>query len=313
MRFVKMHGAGNDYVYVDLFTESLPIEPEKLAPVVADRHFGIGGDGLVLICPSDVADARMRMFNADGSESEMCGNAIRCVAKYVAESRTPRPEQLRIATGKGILTLICYYDGNVVTRVCVDMGNPILTPELVPTSLRMDGLSEDQPIADLLAERLNIDFSRDSKVEPSTLEQLRETRFTCVSMGNPHCVMFVDRITDGLVLGCGPQIERSLENFPNRINVEFIERVSSSELNMRVWERGSGETLACGTGACASVVAAILTGRTDRKVSVNLLGGKLEIEWDEKSGHVFMTGPASYVFSGRVSQEILDGMIRNAR
>ncbi len=301
MRFIKMQGAGNDYVYVDLFQETLPIPPETLAPYISDRHFGVGGDGLVLICPSDVADARMRMFNADGSESEMCGNAIRCVAKYVAEQRKDRPERLRIATGAGILSLECYYNGDKVERVRVDMGRPVLRPDLVPTNLR----SSDRVdcVTDLPTSALKIDFTEAARKDPDAAVVFEKALLSCVSMGNPHCVIFVDKIDDTLVWEYGKRIESSLENFPNKVNVEFIERVSYDKLRMRVWERGSGETLACGTGACASVVAAILSGRIGRKAVVELLGGNLEIEWDKVSEHVFMTGPATHVFSGELSTE----------
>ena len=311
MRFTKMHGAGNDYVYVDLFQEELPAAPEKLAPIIADRHFGVGGDGLVLICPSDIADARMRMFNLDGSESEMCGNAIRCVAKYVAERKTPRPDRLRVATGAGVLALDCYYDAakEKVERVRVDMGKPILNPSDVPTTLRGEG--EGRPVLDLPIKELGLDFSSALGADSDALRAFESSPLCCVSMGNPHCVVFVDAVTDALVTSCGPIIERSLVNFPKRVNVEFIERVSNSELKMRVWERGSGETLACGTGACASTVAAILTGRADKRVRVHLRGGDLEIEWDESSGDVFMTGPAVEVFTGVLDEGILAQLERS--
>ncbi|MBQ9874578.1 MAG: diaminopimelate epimerase [Thermoguttaceae bacterium] len=300
MRFIKMHGAGNDYVYVDLFTERLSMEPERLAPLISDRHFGVGGDGLVLICPSDVADARMRMFNADGSEGEMCGNAIRCVAKYVAENLRKGAKSLRVATEAGIKTIELFYDGSKVERARVDMGAPILKPSEIPTSLRAGG--EDAPVVDLPVVALKLDFDKELGADA---ESFARSPLTCVSMGNPHCVIFVDEITDELTLDCGPKIERSLENFPKKVNVEFAEIVSRGELKMRVWERGSGETLACGTGTCATVVAAILSGRTDNRVLARLRGGDLEIEWDRDGNSVFMTGPATEVFRGELDERAL--------
>ncbi|MGI5832740.1 MAG: diaminopimelate epimerase [Thermoguttaceae bacterium] len=280
MKFTKMEGAGNDYVYVDCFSETLPEPPETLAGKVSDRHFGIGGDGLVLICPSEKADARMRMFNPDGSESEMCGNAIRCVAKYVYEHDICRNIPLNIETGAGILTLVSELVDGQVVRVCVDMGKPILVPEKVPTTLR--ALS-----GDFCAPAVEVPFELDG----------RDLRVTCVSMGNPHCVIFVEEPTDELVLGLGPSIETD-PRFPARTNVEFARVLNRGELKMRVWERGTGETMACGTGACATAVAAVLAGKTDREVTLRLRGGDLYVEWDAVTGHVMMTGPAREVFSG---------------
>ncbi len=273
MRFTKMHGAGNDYVYVNCFEERYPEDVAKLAIEISDRHFGVGGDGLVLICPSEVADARMRMFNADGSESEMCGNAIRCVAKYLYDHGIARHEALKIETGRGVLSLQCEVESSRVQRVRVNMGAPILKSADIPTTL-----PGDPPIRQKLT------------------AAGREFEVTCVSMGNPHCVTFVDQINDDWVLRVGPEIERH-PAFPRRINAEFIQVISPSEFNMRVWERGSGETLACGTGACASAVAGVLNGLTNRKVTAHLRGGDLQLEWAE-SGEVYMTGPATEVFSG---------------
>lgn len=273
MRFTKMHGAGNDYVYVNCFEERYPEDVAKLAIEISDRHFGVGGDGLVLICPSEVADARMRMFNADGSESEMCGNAIRCVAKYLYDHGIARHEALKIETGRGVLSLQCEVESSRVQRVRVNMGAPILKSADIPTTL-----PGDPPIRQKLT------------------AAGREFEVTCVSMGNPHCVTFVNEINDDWVLRVGPEIERH-PAFPRRINAEFIQVISPSEFNMRVWERGSGETLACGTGACASAVAGVLNGLTNRKVTAHLRGGDLQLEWAE-SGEVFMTGPATEVFSG---------------
>jgi diaminopimelate epimerase len=273
MKFTKMHGAGNDYVYVNCFEQVELGDVAELAKAISDRHFGVGGDGLVLICPSERADARMVMYNADGSESEMCGNAVRCVAKFVYDHGIAAKEELTIETGRGVLALQCSVNGGKVDRVRVNMDQPILGSSEIPTTL-----AGDPPV--------NVPV----EVGGRTL------KVTCVSMGNPHAVTFVDEVNDDWVLNIGPQVEVH-EAFPRRINAEFIQVVSRSEIIMRVWERGSGETLACGTGACASVVAGVLAGLLDRKVLVRLTGGDLEIEWAE-SGEVYMTGPATEVFSG---------------
>ena len=274
MRFTKMHGAGNDYVYVNLFAEQLPAPPEKLAPLVSDRHFGIGGDGLILITPSDVADARMRMFNADGSEAEMCGNGLRCVAKYVYDHGIARKDELQLETGAGILSVALETDGDVAQRVTVNMGEPILDAAKIPTT-----------------------FGATPVVNQKLEVAGRAFDVTCVSMGNPHCVIFVDKADDELVLGIGPQIEKAAQ-FPARVNVEFIETIRRTEVRQRTWERGSGETLACGTGASAVCVAGVLTGRLERRILNHLLGGDLELHWNEADNHVYMTGPAEEVFSG---------------
>jgi diaminopimelate epimerase len=273
MRFTKMHGAGNDYVYVNCFEDVRLGDVSKLAQAVSDRHFGIGGDGLVLIQPSETGDARMRMYNADGSEAEMCGNAVRCVAKFVYDNQIARKDELQIETGRGVLALQVETSNGLVDRVRVNMAEPILQSSEIPTTL-----VGDPPVN----AQLNV-AGRDLEV-------------TCVSMGNPHCVTFVDEVNDDWVLNIGPQVETH-EAFPNRINAEFIQVVSPHEVIMRVWERGSGETLACGTGACGAVVAGVLAGKCERKVLVHLTGGDLEIEWAE-AGEVYMTGPASNVFEG---------------
>ncbi len=273
-----MHGAGNDYIYIDGFEETVPEKPEQWAVALSDRHFGVGGDGLVLILPSEKADARMRMFNADGSEAEMCGNAIRCVGKYLYDHGRCRKETLAIETGAGIKTLRLEILDEKVGRVRVDMGKPILIPAQVPTLLRGDG--ETDPAVEV----------------PLSIGE-REFRVSCVSMGNPHCVIFDADLTDETVHGFGPRIERD-PRFPNRTNVEFVEVLSPSELRVRIWERGSGETQACGTGVCAVAVAGVLSGRSQRKVLVHVLGGDLEIEWSESDNHVYKTGPATEVFSG---------------
>jgi diaminopimelate epimerase len=273
MRFTKMEGCGNDYVYVDCFREQFPTDPVALSRSVSDRHFGIGSDGLILICPSQVADARMRMYNQDGSEAEMCGNGIRCVAKYVYDHGIVRKPTLRIETGRGILSLDLELNGGLVRRVRVDMGEPILEAARIPTTL------PGSPPAD---QNLEVDAQRYA--------------VTCVSMGNPHCVQFVDDVDRAPVTTLGPRIETH-PRFPQRTNVEFVQVLSRGELRMRVWERGSGETWACGTGACAVAVASAVTNRTDRRVLAHLRGGDLELDW-ASNGHVFMTGPAVEVFSG---------------
>jgi diaminopimelate epimerase len=274
MRFTKMHGAGNDYVYLDCFAQGVPANLPELARRMADRRFGVGGDGLICIHPSERADARMQMFNADGSEAEMCGNGIRCVAKYVYDHGICRREVLRIETGAGLLTLTVEPDQGKVRRVRVDMGSPILEASRIPTTLPGNPVVEvplDIPGVALVA--------------------------TCVSMGNPHCVIFVPEATDELVLGIGPRIETD-PRFPARTNVEFVEILGRGEVRQRTWERGSGETWACGTGASAVCVAGVLTGKTDRRIVNHLRGGDLELEWSEEEGHVYMTGPAEEVFSG---------------
>jgi diaminopimelate epimerase len=275
MRFTKMHGIGNDYIYVNCFDVPPPRDPGELSRKMSDRHFGIGGDGLILICPSDSgADARMRMFNADGSESEMCGNGLRCVAKYVYDHGIKRAETLRIQTGRGILTVDVEVNNDKVKRARVNMGQPIFEGAKIPTRL-----AGNPP--------LDVPLSVDG----------RTLQVTCVSMGNPHCVTYVERASDELVLGLGPKIEHS-PMFPARVNVEFIEILSPGEVRQRTWERGSGETLACGTGASAVCVAGVLTGRTARRIVNHLRGGDLELEWRESDGCVYMTGPATEVFSG---------------
>lgn len=282
MRFTKMHGAGNDYVYVDCFSEKVPHNLPELARRISDRHFGIGGDGLILIHPSDVADARMQMFNADGSEAEMCGNGIRCVAKYVYDHGLAKSEKLRIQTGAGILSLDLEVVDGLARQITVDMGEPILEPNLVPTTLRDNG-ADSKETAPVVDAPLSVDG--------------KDLAVSCVSMGNPHCITYVERLRDDWVLGLGPKIEQD-PHFPNRVNAEFVEIISPGEIRMRVWERGSGETRACGTGACAACVAGVLSGRTNREILAHLPGGDLRLVWREDDSHVFMTGPAEEVFSG---------------
>jgi len=276
MKFTKMQGAGNDYVYVNCFKEKVE-NPADVARKVSNRNFGIGSDGLILIMPSTVADVRMRMFNSDGSESEMCGNGIRCVAKYAYDQGIVAAKEISAETGAGILTLQLFTNAdNKVERVRVNMGEPRLVRSEIP--MNGDGSSR------VIDEPLNI---------------LHSTfRITCVSMGNPHCVIFVDEVEDFPVEKYGPLIENH-EMFPRRTNVEFVQVISRSEVRQRTWERGAGETLACGTGASAVTVACVLNGLTERRIVNHLSGGDLEMEWPE-NGPVYMTGPAVQVFTGEI-------------
>ena len=278
MRFTKMHGLGNDYVYVNGFAEQVD-DPVALARAVSDRHFGIGGDGLILILPSDKADCRMRMFNADGSEAQMCGNGIRCVAKYVYDHDIARRTTLNVETLAGIIDLDLFVAGGVVERVCVKMGEPRLQREQIP----MRGAPGEVINEPLLVNGETFDV-------------------TAVSMGNPHCVVFVDAVGSFDVAHWGPLFEHH-DAFPERVNTEFIQVDDRESFSMRVWERGSGETLACGTGAAAAAVACHLTGRTGRRVTGHLLGGPLELEWQASDNQVLMTGPAVEVFSGEWHQQ----------
>jgi diaminopimelate epimerase len=274
MKFVKMHGAGNDYIYIDCFRQKIE-DPEKLAREVSDRHFGIGGDGLILIEPSKSADVKMRMFNADGSEGEMCGNGVRCIAKYAFDHGLVDKTEIVIETGAGNLSLTMYpNERELIDKVKVNMGPPRLTRGDLP----MVGPAHEKVI--------NMDLD--------ILD--RRFQITCVSMGNPHCVIYVAELDNFPVRKYGYAIENH-ELFPRRINVEFVEVISPEEVRQRTWERGSGETLACGTGASAVTVAGVLTGRTGGTLLNHLTGGDLEMEWDGK-GDVFMTGPAAEVFSG---------------
>ena len=277
MRFTKMHGCGNDYVYVNLFEEEIK-EPAKLSIAVSDRHFGNGSDGLITIGPSDKADFRMRIYNADGSEAEMCGNGIRCVAKYVYDHKLTSKTNISVETGAGIKELILYVENGKVSKVRVDMGEPILEPEKIPV------ISDNDRVIN----------------EPITVGG-KEWKMTCVSMGNPHAVVFVDNVADFEIEKYGPLFEKN-ERFPKRTNTEFVEIKSEEEAIMRVWERGSDETWACGTGTCATVMACILNGLTKDKVLVHLRGGDLTIEYDRNTNHIYMTGPATEVFSGEYEE-----------
>ena len=276
MKFTKMQAAGNDYVYMEALKAPIP-NPGALSSRISDRHFGVGSDGLILICPPTdpaAADFRMQMFNADGSEAEMCGNGIRCVGKYVYDNGHTDRDRVRIETLAGILTLQLHVVGGRVETVTVDMGVPRLAPKDIPVS---------DPGTEFVNRSLRV--------------QGRVWNVTAVSMGNPHAVVFTRDIEKLNLPEIGPQFEHH-PLFPRRTNTEFVEVVDRNNLSMRVWERGAGETLACGTGACASVVAAVLTGNADRRVHMKLLGGALDIEWDETTNHVFMTGGAVTVFTG---------------
>lgn len=275
MEFTKMHGCGNDYVYVNGFTNKIE-NPNKLSEIVSNRNFGIGSDGLIVINPSDVADFKMSMYNADGSEGKMCGNGIRCVAKYVYDNKMTDKTTITVETLSGIKTLVLNVEDEKVKTVRVNMGTPILKSKDVPV------VSDKEQVID----------------EPIKVND-KEYRITCVSMGNPHAVTFIDD-TDSLEIEkIGPLFENN-EIFPDRVNTEFIQVVDRNNIKMRVWERGSGETLACGTGACASVVACVLNGLTENKVTVSLLGGDLFIEYNQEENVVYMTGPATISFTGDI-------------
>lgn len=275
MKFTKMHGCGNDYIYVNMFQETIE-EPGEVAKVLSDRHFGIGSDGLILIKPSKVADFAMGMYNSDGSEGAMCGNGVRCVAKYVYDYGLTDKTSISLETKAGIKYLkMDVQDGKVAT-VRVDMGAPILDAERIPV------VSGDKQVVD----------------QPITVGE-EEYRFTAVSMGNPHAVVFIDDTASFDIEKIGPKFEHH-EYFPDRVNTEFVQVLDRSHINMRVWERGAGETYACGTGTCAAVVACVLNGLTDDKVIVHLLGGDLYIHYDCDRNTVWMTGPAATVFDGEI-------------
>lgn len=278
MKFTKMQGIGNDYVYVNCLEEKVD-HPEELAKLVSDRHFGIGSDGLILIKPSEVADFEMAMYNADGSRGEMCGNGIRCVAKYVYDRGLTDKTHISIETLAGIKYLELTVEKGQVSQVRVDMGEPELLAEKIPV------ISQQEKVIDV----------------PITAGE-KEYRMTCVSMGNPHCVVFMEDVEDLEIEKIGPLFENH-KLFPKRINTEFVKVIDRKTLQMRVWERGSGETLACGTGACATAVAAMLNGFCEDEVQIHLLGGDLTIEWNKESNHVFMTGPAEIVFDGEITCE----------
>ncbi len=277
MKFTKMHGCGNDYIYINGMTETIPQE-EKPALVkrVSDRHFGIGGDGVIFINASDVADFEMEMYNADGSRAEMCGNGIRCVAKYVYDNGLTNKTDISVTSCGRIMFLRLFLKNRKVDTVRVNMGVPELSAEKIPVLC-----------------------DKEQAVDEPIVVAGKEYKMTCVSMGNPHAVVFVDDVMGLELPKIGPYFENH-ERFPKRTNTEFVEILNRSTVKMRVWERGTGETLACGTGSCATVIACILNGLTDDTVTVKLIGGDLEITWDRSSNLVFMTGPAATVFEGEI-------------
>lgn len=276
MKFTKMHGIGNDYVYVNCFQEEVK-NPAEVSKYVSDRHFGVGSDGLILIKPSNIADFKMDMYNADGSQGEMCGNGIRCVAKYVYDYGLTDKKYISVETLAGIKHLELTVENGKVSLVKVNMGSPELLPEKIPVTAEGE-------------RAVNVPLEVKGK----------QYQMNCVSMGNPHCVIFMEEDVRNLNLeAMGPDFENH-ERFPKRINTEFVNVIDSHNLRMRVWERGSGETLACGTGACATTVAAILNGYVQKEAVVHLLGGDLKIQWDGGDAPVYMTGPAATVFDGIV-------------
>ncbi len=274
MEFTKMHGLGNDFVMV--LEENLPstIALDELSIAVCDRHFGVGADGLIIARSSEDHDIRMQIINSDGSEAEMCGNGIRCFAKYVYEENLVRKTTMTVETLAGTMVPVLHMDGDQINGVTVDMNEPRLAGRVIPVDSDLD------PVLDY---ELQVDGDK--------------KRITCVSMGNPHCIMFVEDIKDIPLTTLGPVMEKH-EFFPNKTNVEFVEVMGRNEIAMRVWERGASETLACGTGACATLVAAVLNGKSDRDATVHLAGGDLHIRWNEEDNHVYMTGPADNVFVG---------------
>ena len=273
MKFTKMHGIGNDYIYVNCFEEKIT-DPSRLSLVMSKQHFGVGSDGLILIGPSDTADFSMRIFNSDGSEADMCGNGIRCLGKYVYDRGLTDKSELTVSTMGGLKKLWLTVEGGKVVRVRADMGMPELTPAKIPVDVDAEQVMQ-YPLQ-ILGKTLPI---------------------TCVSMGNPHAVIFV---TDPDAIDL-PVVGGMIEHhplFPRRTNVEFVRVIRRDMLQMRVWERGAGETLACGTGACASLVAAVMNGLADRCAQIKLAGGNLQLEWNEEDNHVYQTGPATFVFDG---------------
>ena len=302
MRFTKMHGIGNDYIYVDCFSQSVD-EPQKLAPRFSDRHRGIGADGLILIEPSDIADVRMRMFNADGSQAEMCGNGVRCLAKYAVEHGLVSPSdpsddqaadflcridpdarsvrQIQVETGRGVLSILLSMTDNCAGLICVNMGEPILEPAQIP--VRLTG---QQAVS-----------------VPLTLGD-ESFLITCVSMGNPHVIIYCEDVAAIDLNRLGPLLETH-KLFPNRVNVHFVRRVAADEVIMRTWERGSGVTLACGTGAAAVCVAGVLTSKTGFSILAHLPGGDLHLYWSQQDNSVYMAGPAKEVFSGEFPTGVL--------
>jgi diaminopimelate epimerase len=273
--FVKMHGAGNDYIYINGFTQNVP-DPADLARRLSPRHVGIGGDGVILLLPSDVADVRMRMFNVDGSEGQMCGNGVRCVAKLAHDDGLATGDRVKVETGRGVLAIDLQRDSaSRVVGASVDMDEPILTPAAIPTTLgdRERAIDVTGPLG---------------------------LRWSCVSMGNPHAVAFVDDLAAVPLAEWGPAVAEDRAAFPEGVNAHFVQRLAADRVRILHWERGSGPTLACGTGACAVCVAGVLTNRTTRQLTAEVPGGELQLAWDEASHHVKMTGPALEVFRGTI-------------
>lgn len=278
MKFTKMNGLGNDYVYVDATKEKIPDNISEIAKFISNRHFGIGSDGLILICKSDICDFKMKMYNMDGSEAQMCGNGIRCVGKYVYDKGLTHKNKITVETLAGDKTLRLNIAKGKVNTVEVDMGEPILEPNKIPVDIK----SDEHIIKDLLIKAIDKTFT-----------------FTCASMGNPHAVTLVNDVEKFNVAKYGSILENDI-HFPERANIEFIEIIDDRTIKMRVWERGAGETFACGTGACAVAVASVINKLVEREVTVKLLGGDLEIKWNKENNHVYMTGPATTVFEGEI-------------
>lgn len=279
LKFTKMQGLGNDYVYMDCTKSGIPDDVVSLAKFISDRHFGVGSDGLILICESKECDFKMRMFNSDGSEAQMCGNGIRCVGKFVYDKGLTSKTEITVETLSGIKRLKLQERDGKVIEVEVDMGEPILEANQIPV------LASGSPVTDLILQAEGKEFT-----------------FTCVSMGNPHAITIVDNVKDFDVEKYGRKLEVDY-HFPEKANIEFAKIIDKNTIEMRVWERGSGETMACGTGACATAVACYLNGLTSNEVTVKLLGGNLKIKWDKESNHIYMTGPAVTVFEGKLEGE----------
>lgn len=297
MKFTKMHGCGNDYVYINGFTEKINNKPDFVR-AVSDRHFGVGGDGAIFINPSDEADFEMEMYNADGSRAEMCGNGIRCVAKYVYDHGMTKDTNISIVSaGKVKYLNLTVEDGKMVLAE-VNMGAPILAAAEVPVSPALSAKSSKKDDVEFEGV-LGYD---EAVILAPVFVKGQEYQITCVSMGNPHAIVYMDDVANLDIEAIGPYFENH-EIFPNRTNTEFVEIVDRSHVNMRVWERGTGETLACGTGCCATVVACVLNGLTDNEVTVKVLGGEIHIRWDREENLVYMTGPATTVFEGEFPWE----------
>lgn len=279
MKFTKMHGLGNDYVYMDCTKSGVPDNVETLAQFVSDRHFGVGSDGLILICASDICDFKMKMYNMDGSEAQMCGNGIRCVGKFVYDKGLTNKTNITVETLAGVKVLNLNVKNGKVETVKVDMGEPILEAEKIPVIS-----DEKEQVKNLKIVTLDKDFN-----------------FTCVSMGNPHAITIVENVDSFDVEKYGSVLEID-KHFPEKANIEFIQIINRNTIKMRVWERGSGETMACGTGACATAVACNLNGLVEDEVTVKLLGGDLNIKWNKEDNHIYMTGPATTVFEGKLEE-----------